>query len=470
MLPVLSIGITLVGVACHSGHTDGADTAGPVDTGEELHWVSASLDEGETVTCSDPESREAAAMDAWELGEDWQGLDDSANLETQYGGSGLAVADWTGDGALDLVLPGVNGTRLFVAQDDGTWIDEAEDRLPELGLETGVGAVTADVDGDGDLDLYLTGLREPNVLLLNDGTGTFTDGTESAGVGGGDWDSISGAFGDWDGDGDLDLAVANHREDGQDLYEGLLAGELVEAGHPNVLYRSGGDGSFEDATDQLPTEFVDAFSFLLAWHDLDGDGDLDLYAVNDFGHQWQSNGVLWNRDGVLETAENTGLEVSAYSMGLGVGDVGGDGHPDLLISSWGDLVLLESDGVGGWYEAAASRGLMLDSDTRQVGWGSELVDLDNDGDLDALVAFGRLVIPSFAQETLEEQLGLVDDDEQPDGLWLQAEDGSFEQVAETWGLADTGVGRGFVVVDLDRDGWLDLVKRQLDGAPLAYRA
>jgi len=89
---------------------------------------------------------------------------------------------------------------------------------------------------------------------------------------------------------------------------------------------------------------------------------------------------------------------------------------------------------------------------RDLSWGIEVADMDNDGLEDVVVAFGWLQ---------DDHLGLENPELQPDALYLQRDDGTFAQVAETWGLAETGPSRGLALADLNQDGWLDVVKRDL---------
>ncbi len=278
---------------------------------------------------------------------------------------------------------------------------------------------------------------------------------------------MGSTWGDYDQDGDLDLFVANHRED-LDLLAGLQEGNLDPA-DPNVLYRNRGDGSF--AVVDLPSSAEDGFTYHGAWVDLDGDGDLDLLQINDFGPQATPNQVLWNQDGNLESGDDRGLGVMVYGMGAGLGDLNADGLPEVLVSSWGEVRLLESAPDGTWFDSARSRGLVLDAgEDRQTAWGGDFGDLDADGDLDLALQFGPLEVPDAFTEDLEEATGLPVVENQPDQVWLQQDDGSFEAVGEAWGVADTGNGRGGLLVDLDGDGWLDWLKRELDGPPRAWRA
>jgi hypothetical protein len=162
-------------------------------------------------------------------------------------------------------------------------------------------------------------------------------------------------------------------------------------------------------------------------------------------------------------AEGTGLDSSFYGMGLGVGDLNEDGVPDLLVPSWEEIALLLSDGSGGWYDAALSVGLVPTDPDAHVGWGAHLEDLDNDGDLDAWVAFGFLSMPPEVAEIFAEDVGLFNPERQPDAVFEQDDSGHFTDVAAEWGLDGRGISRGGIWVDLDGNGFPDLVRPNVDG-------
>ena len=183
-------------------------------------------------------------------------------VETMVGG--VVVFDYDGDGDEDLffvdggALPGYTGepvrSRLF--RNDGghftDWTERSGIKLQSYGM----GGTAGDVDGDGDLDLYVTTFNGPNQLFRNNGDGTFTDVTAKSGLNDPLWSS-SAAFADVDNDGDLDLYVANYVD--FNVANNKLCGDekrKVKAYcHPDVynplthhFYRNRGDGTFEDAT------------------------------------------------------------------------------------------------------------------------------------------------------------------------------------------------------------------------------
>ena len=124
------------------------------------------------------------------------------------------------------------------------------------------------------------------------------------------------------------------------------------------------------------------------------------------------------------------------------------------------MSLLESTDADMWVEHAAARRLVPDAARGQaVPWGAELADVNNDGLLDAVVSFGNLQV---------EGADWANPLAQPDGIYLQQPDGTFMDAASEWGMDDAGIGRGFVVADINRDGSLDLVKRDLNGPGVLY--
>lgn len=413
------------------------------------------LEAGPTVTCASPDLRESEGPFEVILGgPDWAGqatFEGESELDL---GRGLSVVDFDQDGNYDIFLPNLGPDQLFMGEGDGVWLNQT-DELFGLRFHRTQGSVAADVDGDGAPDLVTINRGNPNRLYRNNGAGRFDvvdgSGFQDLGLG-----SIGGSFGDLDLDGDLDLFICAH-------FTGPTAGwdqENPWPADPSELYENLGDGTFLSRSDLLPQEAHDGYSYACGLHDLDGDGRLDLYFVNDFGSRVVPNlayrntteGSTWN---FQDVSDETGLGVQVFGMGLGLGDLNGDTLPDLLITSWDDLALLESAADGTWYESSASRGLSVDVGVSDIGWGAELEDLDNDGDLDALIAYGYL--------EGDDEVGLLNPLSQKNALFVQDENGLFQEEAAAWGLDDGGVNRGFVLVDLDRDGFLDLVSRDLLG-------
>ena len=377
-------------------------------------------------------------------------------------GAGIVVEDFDGDGVLDVFLPNLGPCLLFHGDGAGGFQQAPATALPSgAGACHAWGAAAADVDDDGVLDLFLARNGAPDALWRGDGRGGF--GSMDAGLSGDTCGSRSGSFGDLDGDGDLDLFVARHHvvRGGPAACEGgPPAPEPWEIGpgDPSVLYENRGGGRFVDARGRLPLEQRAAWTFRGAWADLDGDGATDLYLVHDYGALTTPNALLrGDGRGGLRADTPEGLDIAGDTMGLGLGDINGDGALDVVLSDIDALWLQLSGPDGRFVAAAAARGL---TPSRAAGqrsaWGLELADLDHDTRLDVIVPFGPTE-GGVATDGLNAA--------QPDAVFLQRADGGFEDVAPAWGLDDTGAGRGLVVADVDGDGWLDLLTRDYRGGP-----
>lgn len=401
---------------------------------------------GPEVRCADPSARARRPYTLLDGGPDWQNQPFNATSDSVFVGGGVAVADFTGDGLLDVMTTAEGDTFGYWVQGPDLTFTDASNRLPgPLSRTAGVTAV--DVDGDGDLDAFVGVFKGPDFLLINDGQGGFTDGTAAAGVAGPDnRRSMSSSWTDVDHDGDVDGFVAG--------YGRINSPEGIPPGDGSSIFLNQGNGTFVDQVPLMPAPSAlhEAHTFSGAWIDADRDGWLDLYMVNDFGWIWPAT-LLHNNHGVLEPTEDLGLEFTRENMGLGVGDLNGDLIPDFLVASWQDNALFVSHGSS-WFDESLRRGLRFHEPGGQVtGWGADLSDLDNDGDLDATVLFGFIAVNS----------GHVNPEAQPDGVWTQEPDGSFVDVSAEWGLDDAGRQRGSVWVDLDRDGFLDVVRADLRG-------
>lgn len=445
-----------------------ADTAGSPPRSFEPQ---VGLSEHGVQQCLAPEQRERLGpLRRADLGPDWQAPPTLAG-EAFASGAGLVVEDFDKDGVLDVfVTGGASPCLLFMGTGSGSLRDETATRTPAPGRAcSAYGASAADADGDGYLDLFLAKNGEADRLWFNDGNGHFSLREGGVGFVPHRCGSRGGSWGDMDGDGDLDLFVSRHHvvwgvEDGCPEVP-PLPDRSIPGGDANSLYENLGNGTFRDVSERLGASGRHGYTFQGGWVDLDGDGNLDLFQVNDYGNVSEPClPLLGDGRGHFTPADPArGLTLYADAMGLGVADLNGDGSPDLAITDIDRLHLMLSDGDGGWYDAAAALGLAPRASANQrASWGGELVDLDNDGDLDFAAAYGPT--EGF----------LIDEDttpEQPDALFLQDAGGRFVDVGVDWGWADTGVGRGLVVADLDRDGWLDLLKTDYrNSTPTAHLA
>lgn len=453
--------LLLLLAGCAAGLDSGAPEGDPDGTG-------ATLAPSAFTPCADPGARAAQGpMAPWSLGPAWDAQPAAEDERYQYTGGGMAVADFNGDGRPDVYLPSSGASQLLLS-DGAAWVDGSAGLPASEAGDLGIGGVAADVDDDGDLDLYTFVLHGQNRLLLNDGTGVFTDGTAAAGLASGAWDTTHATFADVDGDGILDLLVANHFE-GPHLGEAIISGDFPPA-HDNELFLGDGTGGFVDATQTLPAAFRTGYGFVVVVEDFDGDGVSELLSVNDFGPFWEPNTVArWDGQGWAVDTAFEGLDPQIYGMGADVADLNGDGVPDLAMTSWMEVVLLLSTGDGGWFRAGAARGVVM-NEHQSTGWGVMFADLDNDADQDISMAMGPLVMPPDVAEEQASVRGLVTLQDQPDAVFVQGADGGFSEQGAAWGVHHTGISRGVLPVDLDGDGWLDLIRRGLDGDAVVYRA
>ncbi|HYV20397.1 MAG TPA: FG-GAP-like repeat-containing protein [Verrucomicrobiae bacterium] len=255
-------------------------------------------------------------------------------------GTAVAAADVDGDGRTDLYFvnqAGPNG--LYRNLGDGRFEDITATAGVAVGDRACVGASFADIDGDGDPDLYVTAVRAGNLLFRNDGGGRFTDITTSAGVGGHGEHASGAVFFDADGDGDLDLFVTSvgrytgeeRRADGLWVsFPDSFAGHLhPDRGEASLFFRNLGEGRFEDGAQDSGLKHAawsgDAIPF-----DDDADGRTDLYVLSMQGHDelWRNLG-----GGRFERRGRQVFPATPWgSMGAAVLDWNGDGRLDLFVT------------------------------------------------------------------------------------------------------------------------------------------
>jgi len=391
-------------------------------------------------------------------------------------GSGLAWLDYDNDGWMDLYV--VQGgpfppagsakarDRLFRNNGNGTFTDVTE----KAGLADtayGMGAAAADFDNDGFVDLYVTNWGG-NILYRNNGNGTFTDVTAKAGVAGPRW-GTSAAWGDIDGDGYLDLFVAQYGDDRKD--KDLFCGDpktgtreycppVMYPGTVSVLYRNNGDGTFTDITKQAGLGSAVGRALGVIFVDVDLDGKPDIYVANDemMNRLFHNLGNGRFEDISVVSGTGFGLEGNPQgSMGVDAGDLDGDGLPDIVVANFEGETneYYRNLGAGVFEDLAVTSGFGAPGLNR-VGFGLNLLDIDNDGSLDAYIANGHVYEkPTRQAMTFAQKATLV---------WNDGT-GHFQEHACGPAFDKEFVGRGSAVADYDNDGDPDIAVSS-SGGPL----
>lgn len=381
-----------------------------------------------------------------------------------YLGIGQAWGDYDGDGWVDLYVTGnLEPNVLYRNKGDGTFSESKfSGKLALTEMRSG-GAVWTDYDNDGKKDLYVLN-HGANTLFRNTGSG-FLDVTSTAGVG----DTGKGStatWGDYDSDGKLDLYVTNWS-----CYP--ECDPIDERLAQDRLYHNNGDGTFEDVSNLLGFEKLLGAGFTASFGDFDGDQDADIYVVNDA--LWNPIGnVLWRNDGPDEdgtcggwcwtdASTETGAGVVIEGMGLAVGDYDNDLDLDLYFSNMvNPNALMQNTGNGFFRERAKKAGVdTINGPT--VGWGTSFLDYDNDGWLDLFMS-----TTSFRN---------IDPDTPPDGmhfghpnlLYHNEGDGTFSNKTPANWYEIPRRSMGVATADYDQDGAVDFITGDWDSGYRLYR-
>ena len=386
--------------------------------------------------------------------------------------AGLATFDYDGDGLIDVYF--LTGTPLRGAQPDptlknrlyrnlGGWrFADVTDQAGVGGVGYGLGVAVGDYDNDGHPDLYVSNFG-PNVLWRNNGDGTFTDVTRQAGVAGIGQVGAGVCFLDADGDGHLDLYVANYLKFSYDNHVAVtIRGVPAYAGpdrYPplaDILYRNNGDGTFRDASEESGVGRHASWGMGMVCADYDNDGDTDVFVANDVAANF-----LFRNDGhgrFEEVGLAAGAAYDVYgspqgSMGVDCGDWDNDGLLDFYQTSYQlqHAVLYRNLGHGAFEDVSLSTGAAAGT-YAHVTWGCGLVDFANRGRRDIFVACGHLHdrLEAFDRTTSYLARNLV---------LMNTGDGKFVNVSDQCGdgLAVRLSSRGAAFDDLDNDGRVDAV-------------
>ena len=393
-------------------------------------------------------------------------------------GGGMALVDFDDDGDEDLFVPNGAyldspehgpGARLF----ENLGGMKFRDVTKEVGLDFhrwGQGVAVGDIDGDGYDDLYIACFGK-DALLRNEGGKRFVEITDAAGLGDAKW-STGASFGDLDGDGDLDLYVANylvfdpaHPPPMQDYHKvQVFGGPLTLTPEPDALYENLGGGKFRDVSESSGIHAVQPGLGLGALIlDLDDDGKQDVFVGND-----STPTFFFHNKGELhfeELGTRAGLALNAdgaaqATMGIAVGDLNGDGQPDLFTTNFADdtnTLFVSVPGRALWTDATQSYGLGAVS-RPFVGWATWFADFDLDGDEDVVVFDGH-VYPQATPATMNSSFRQTP-------LLFSRKGARFERVlpetAGAW-LGEEHVDRSAVFGDLDGDGDVDMIVAGIDG-------
>jgi len=447
-----------------------------------------------------------------------------------FNGAGVCIGDYDGDGLPDIYLVSEDSpNKLFRQTSPLRFVDVTEEAGVQGGTDWGSGASFADIDNDGDLDLYVCTYQSQNLVYINNGDGTFTESAKESGL------SYSGSstmatFADFDHDGDLDLYLLNNRRfhpseemggeakvrmiNGKptihpDYVEHLniIDGHYVIAGQADRYYVNNGNGAFTDQTEKAGISGYDMGLSAICW-DYNNDGWLDIYVGDD---QHSPDHLYKNmKDGTFQDViVSTFSHTTWNSMGADAGDLNNDGLIDFMIVDMANTTHFKSKTSMGAMSAAAwfldsavprqymRNSIFMNTNTEHFfeianmshlassdwSWGIKINDLDNDGWNDIFITNG--IEKNMSDTDLENDfLTLMKAGKRQEAMtayqaWprLPEEnlvfknlgDLQFQKIQKEWNLDLKGVSQAIAMSDLDRDGDLDIVINNMNEPVAVYR-
>lgn len=389
---------------------------------------------------------------------------------------GIAVFDFNSDGYADIYF--VNGARqpelekVDASFYNRLYRNDKNGRFTDVTLAAGVqgsgfatGVAAADYDGDGFPDLFVAGVNT-NILYRNKGDGTFEDVTSRSGLTHNadqrkPWSIAAGWF-DYDNDGRLDLFVVNYCRWSPDLERPCRIGESrtychprYYTGLPNSLYHNNGDGTFTDVSGASGIGAHVGKGMSASFLDLDHDGRMDIFVAND-----TTPNFLFHNEGqgrFREMAMQAGVALNddgraVSSMGVDARDIDNDGREDLFVTANSNetFPLFRNSGKGVFLDITYPSALGRQSLTR-TGWSNGVFDFDNDGYKDLFAACGAIDDNVEAFSTRRSR--------QPNLILANLGNARFRDVSLSAG-SDFQIAsrhRGAAFGDFDRDGRVDVV-------------
>lgn len=390
----------------------------------------------------------------------------------QSNGGGVAATDYDGDGWPDLYLADAGGEPL---DDDGSRPNRLYRNLAgkfvDVTQHAAVGSrafsqglCAGDYNEDGFPDLLIANIGT-NQLLRNNGDGTFTDVTDEVGLGDARW-TTSIAIADLDGDRISDVVEVNYVAGTRPYEQPCMMREIGEAracaptvfdAEPDRVYRGLGDGSFEDVSSEWLGQHSPGRGLGLLVARFDQTPGLSVYVANDMSanHFWTAP---QDRSEPFSLQESAGLRGLAFdiqslaqaSMGIAFGDPDGDDDFDMLVTNFHreSNAFYEQVRPGIWSDRSRALG-MVEPSLDQLGFGTQFLDLDSDGQLELIVTNGHVDDMRFQGAGFEMPTQVF---RRHRGRWNEV---PAQQLGEFFQRPH--IGRSLVTGDLNRDGLADVV-------------